>query len=262
MLLHRKLLESACWKGTTTQDKILLITCLLMANYQDNKWFNGQKETTISRGTFITSLKGLAQKSKLSFQSIRTSLSHLEKVGFLTSTSTNKYRYITIMNYNSYQNKDAFNNKQSNKQLTSSQQAPNKHLTTTNKRQQRNKRKNIKYIYTVFERWNSKKIIIHKDIEKLKLTISKYLNTYCEKEIIEAIDNYKDVLDDPNCWFTHTWTLGEFLTRGLEKFLTINKPLERYKKRFFNKSSKLKGDELFQRNLEISNEILKEGESK
>lgn len=81
---------------------------------------------TIPRGSFVTSLDSLGKELGLSVQEIRTALKHLISTGELTSKSTNKYRIITVVNYEMYQQV----NKQPNSPLTSNQQATNNQLTT------------------------------------------------------------------------------------------------------------------------------------
>lgn len=81
---------------------------------------------TIPRGSFVTSLDSLAKELGLSVQEIRTALKHLISTGELTSKSTNKYRIITVVNYEMYQQV----NKQPNSPLTGNQQATNNQLTT------------------------------------------------------------------------------------------------------------------------------------
>ena len=84
----------------------------------------------VRRGELVTSLQTLVKKSGLSQQNVRTALKHLEKAQFLTSTPTNHFRLIKITNYSKHQDSSEREDCQSNKHLTSTQQAPNKHLTT------------------------------------------------------------------------------------------------------------------------------------
>ena len=37
--LHRKLLDSSIWQVTTVEQKVILITLLLMANHSEKKWY-------------------------------------------------------------------------------------------------------------------------------------------------------------------------------------------------------------------------------
>jgi len=88
-----------------------------------------------------------------------------------------------------------------------------------------------KNIYSVFDFWNRQEIVKHRVFEKFKSCISASLKHFTAGEIIQAIVNYKTVLDGPEYYFSHRWTLQEFLVRkgGLEKFLDQAKPFENFK---------------------------------
>ncbi len=107
--LFPKMLNWEWYKDVNT--KILFIHCLLKANWVERK-FEG---ITIPRGSFITSLDSLSKELNLSTQEVKTALKHLISTNEITSISTNKYRLITITNYESYQS--------INNQLTSNQQS-------------------------------------------------------------------------------------------------------------------------------------------
>ena len=138
--LHRKLLDKAIWTESTPEQKVILITLLLMANHAEKEWeWQGQKYVA-KPGQFVTSLSKIAEVcgEGISFQNVRTALKRFEKYGFLTNESTNKNRLITINNWAFYQDNPNQPNKQPNKQLTSNQQATNKQLTTNNNDKQIN----------------------------------------------------------------------------------------------------------------------------
>lgn len=106
------------WEWYTDQNtKSLFLHCLLKANWKESK-FMGE---TIPRGSFVTSLDSLGKELGLTVQEIRTALKHLISTNELTSKSTNKYRIITVVNYELYQQV----NNQNNSQLTINQQATN-----------------------------------------------------------------------------------------------------------------------------------------
>ena len=130
ILMHRGLFDWEWWSDEKTLK--LWITILMLANYEDKEWHG----MVIKRGQFVTSLDKLSQQSKLSVQSVRTSLKHLISTGEITSKSTNKYRIITVRKYEEYQDWKGFNNKQKEEELTNNQQTANKqltnNLTTTN----------------------------------------------------------------------------------------------------------------------------------
>ena len=140
IVLHRKLLDKPIWFESTAEQKVILITLLLMANHTEKEWeWQGQKYVA-KPGQFVTSLSKIAEVcgEGISFQNVRTALKRFEKYGFLTNESTNKNRLITINNWAFYQDNPNQPNKQPNKQLTSNQQATNKQLTTNNNDKQIN----------------------------------------------------------------------------------------------------------------------------
>ena len=106
-----------------------------MANHKPKKWEFGGELYEVQAGQFITSLKSIVENCKckdITSQKVRTALERFEKLGFLTSKSTNRNRLITIVNWQFYQDKAFSDNKQNNKLITSQQQADNKPITTNN----------------------------------------------------------------------------------------------------------------------------------
>lgn len=90
--------------------------------------------------------------------------------------------------------------------------------------------KNDKTIYSLFEFWNSLKLIKHKKIDKFAPSLKTALKDYPGTQVRKAMVNYATVVKDKKYFFSYRWTLKEFLTRvnGLEKFLDINMPLENF----------------------------------
>lgn len=119
--LHRKILTWE-WYGDVNV-RALFLHLLLTVNYEDKKWHG----KNIKRGSIITSLSHLAKQAGLSVRQVRVALDKLKMTGEVTNHSTNKYRIITISNYNGYQTRD----KQHDKQVTSKRQTNDKQMTTT-----------------------------------------------------------------------------------------------------------------------------------
>lgn len=168
--LHRQFLEWEWFDDSNTFK--LFIFCLLKANYTDKKY----RGEIIKRGTFVTSLEVLSNETKISVQSVRTSLKRLESTGELTSRRTSKGTVIQVVKYDDYQ----ATNTPTNKQLTSNQQASNKQLTTTKKDKKDKKDKNI---YRAFDHFS-----ISQD-EFIKLN-----HTYSKQQIdsiLDDIENFK-----------------------------------------------------------------------
>lgn len=101
--LYRKILKDALWKDCTSNQKVVMITLLLMADHKENEWiFKGERYKT-SPGEFVTSLKSIVENSGVSIKVVRNSLEKLESLGFLISKSSNKNRIIKIKNWEKYQ---------------------------------------------------------------------------------------------------------------------------------------------------------------
>lgn len=158
--LHRELMRKPIWTCSTPEQKVILVTLLSMANFEEKEWEWKGKKYQCKPGEFITSLKSIAELSGngVSIQNVRTALARFEKYEFLTSESTNRNRKITIVNWGKYQGLDFKPNNQTNRQLTSNQQATNKQLTTSKKDKKDKKDKNIlsgDEITSVLSSWNA-----------------------------------------------------------------------------------------------------------
>lgn len=103
--LHRELKDKAIWKTSTPEQQVILVTLLMMVNYEASEWeWRGQKYD-LQPGQVLTSLPKLAEESGkyITVQNVRTALKRFEKYGFLTDVSTNKNRLITLTNWDVYQ---------------------------------------------------------------------------------------------------------------------------------------------------------------
>lgn len=134
-IIWRRLFDHPLWTQTTPEQKAILITLIGMANHSEKKWFWKGEEFTCKRGQIVTSLEEIANKSGpgITKQHVRTALQKLQKYNFLTNESTKSGRLITVENYSVWQIDKSEANKDANKDLTKTQQRPNKDLTPTNK---------------------------------------------------------------------------------------------------------------------------------
>ncbi|MBP1907799.1 hypothetical protein J2Z32_004488, partial [Paenibacillus turicensis] len=193
--LHRKLMISDTFSRLTAVQKLIAIYIILNANHADGVWYDKYKniEVEIKRGQLVTSRKKIASEwfqndKDVSEMKIRTCLDKLERIGFLTKSSTNDYTLITVLNYEVYQGSDTDYNQEDNQVLTKSQPSDNQAITT-NKND-----KNVKN-----DKNDKKKDIIPKInfAEFVKLTQNEYdklIETHGEdrtKRMIEILDNYK-----------------------------------------------------------------------
>lgn len=176
-----------------------------MVNHDGEEWEWKGKKYICKPGQKVTSLEKIRLQcgKGISTQNIRTALKRFEKLGFLTSESTNESRLITVLNWELYQG----DNKQLTSKLTGSQQAPNKRLTTN---------KNIKN-----DKNDKEDNILSENFSKDVKTIVDYLNQKAgasyrsssskTRDLIKArfnegftVDDFKKVIDNKvNDWLNN-----------------------------------------------------------
>lgn len=122
--LYRKLQSSQMYKALNSKQRDVMIQCLLLANHSGKEWEWQGEIVKCCPGQFVTSLESLKKKcaSDVKIQSVRTALLKLEKWHFLTNESTKRGRFITIVNWGSYQG--------GKEDQQTEQQTANKQLTT------------------------------------------------------------------------------------------------------------------------------------
>lgn len=207
--LHRCLTEKAIWLESTPEQKVILVTLLMMANHTEKEWeWKGEKYKA-KPGQFVTSLNSIVRNCGrgISVQNVRTALKRFEKYGFLTSESTNRNRLITITNWASYQSEES----ESTNQPTSNQQATNKQLTTN--KNDKNDKNEKKYI-EVLDYWNKHQIVTHSQTPRMLKEIAKGLKKHSIEDIKKAIDRYATIYKDSNYYYAHKWTLDKFLNQS------------------------------------------------
>ena len=122
ILLHREIKNH--WVWSDPEKFKFWCTLLFLANYQDNKVVFGNQIIEIKRGSFITSIQNLSKITLKSNDTIRRWINLMQKDGMIELKATNKYTYITICNYDSYQDLHQ------TKAKTNAKQTPNKPYTT------------------------------------------------------------------------------------------------------------------------------------
>ncbi len=89
----------------------------------------------------------------------------------------------------------------------------------------------------IFDYWNSKKIVVHKNMtQELIKVLDETLKLYSKEEVGHAIKHYAEMYHDKNYFFKYKWTLIEFLTRsnGLPEFLENGNKWVNYLNRYNN----------------------------
>lgn len=133
--LNRKILNWQWYPDPCTRD--LFIHCILRANWKAGDW----KGFHYERGQFITSITSLATELGYSAKNIRTALNHLKSTGELADWHNNKFRVITVLNYDRYQVGGKQDGKQpaSNRQATGKQPATDKEYKEGKEEKKKNK---------------------------------------------------------------------------------------------------------------------------
>lgn len=125
--LHRQMLYSG-W----LREPLLLtfwIYCLLRANHVQGKVMINGMQLELQPGQFVTGRDAVYRDTGLSEQQYRTCQKRLKSMGSITTKTTNRYTMITVINWNTYQQKQVEANEPTqepvNARPTSSQRATN-----------------------------------------------------------------------------------------------------------------------------------------
>ena len=83
------------------------------------------------------------------------------------------------------------------------------------------------YIREIYEHWNSKGIIKHRKMTaQMRSRINARLKEYSLEELKKSIDNYATVLNDDKYYWTHRWSLQDFMKpNNVARFVDEAEPL-------------------------------------
>lgn len=106
--LYNSVADNPVWTQLSPAVFKVFAGCLMKANYRDSKWYDGSREVTIRRGSFVTSRDKMAEFCHVTPQQARDALRHMTKLGIITSTGTSKFTIVSFCNYDQYNaNSDA-----------------------------------------------------------------------------------------------------------------------------------------------------------
>ena len=126
--LHRKILENPILNRSRVYSNFeAWIWLLIKANHKDNKFMLGSDLIKVKKGSMITSQKKLSAQFRWGNTKLINFLKVLQKDEMLLLKTTSKATWITICNYESYQDSQTANKVQTNRK-----QIANKLLTRTN----------------------------------------------------------------------------------------------------------------------------------
>jgi hypothetical protein len=95
----------------------------------------------------------------------------------------------------------------------------------------RKEKKREDSVKEVFGFWNGKNIIVHRELAKYEGCINSILENYSLEEVKNAIQNYSEILANPDYWPDYKWSIDEFFSRkkGFDKYLSVNNPWSNFK---------------------------------
>lgn len=181
--------------------------------------------------TFLSNATGVHK------QQIKMELAKLIELNVIKVTSESSYTTSRKLSFN--KNYDEWNQSQSVKKVPVSESTYTtvSEITTTtvseSTYQERNIKENSKEnIYTIFDHWNSKKIMVHRELnQKRKSAINARLVKYSIDQLVAAINNYDQILKGEEYFWSYKWSLEDFMNpKNLDRFLDENEPFKNFAK--------------------------------
>ena len=232
--IHRKLPESKVWNYTEGQFKVFM-AILLHCNWRE-EWgrFNG-KEVKIKPGQLPTSREHLSRVSGMGGNTVRRTLEKLERDDIIETKRTSRGTLITVLNWGKYQGTEdtptsqgynrgynqGYNQGYTHKEVQEEEEVKEEnHIYRDESKKEENE--GLKEIY---DYWNKKGAgIKHRKFSPHKSSINARLEDgFTKEEIKQAIDNLALALNSDDYYWSHKWTLKEFLSRQegakVEQFL-------------------------------------------
>ena len=190
--LHRKILENPILNRSRVYSNFeAWIWLLLKANHKDNKFMLGTELVKVKKGSMITSQKKLCRQFRWGSTKLRNFLKVLQKDKMLLLETNTQSTHITICNYDSYQDSQTANKKQT----THAQRTNNARTTTNNNDNKVNNVNNNKRVTT-----EDIKNIIHDD-KLLKLygyrMLEEFIDYWVESDGKKAKHQMRKTFDIP-----------------------------------------------------------------
>lgn len=193
----------------------------------------------LPKGQFYMSVRIVAKDIEVTEMVARRLIKQFTKLDIIRLVATSKspkqgsiYEYLVQVENNTVDNTVKTQLEHSKSEEISDFEEDKRHsnntVTNTVENTSKNKIKIKENIYNnIFSSWIKKDIKNHRSLSRnIKSAIDKTLKEYNEGQIIEAINNYGDMLKSDYPYCTYKWGLDEFLlrtdkdrTRQLPKFL-------------------------------------------
>ena len=256
--LHRQLKYH--WVYSDSEILHIWLHILLSATHDYYETTINGKIVELYPGQLVFGREKWSKALKIKGSKIYRAIKLFQETKMISIYSTNKYSIITVSNWSSYQRffensdselKNEHQNEQQNEQQNEHEKVLELQRIKGNCEQQNeqqneqhtNTNKTVKkkeYIYIdIFEHWVSQNIVAHRKLtSKMKTKINSTLKEYDLESIKAAIDTYAEIVLDDKYWFTHKWTLEEFLSRGISKFENREVAVQNYLKEEYKNNKK------------------------
>ena len=221
--IHRKILENPIF--SSEKGFRIWVWCLLKAGHQERDIYLGNEKIHLKAGEFIFGRGSASEQLGIKESTIRNWINTLKKDRYIDIKPTNKYSLIKVINWKQYQDNEQVDGQQSKNKVKTNQKQMD-----TNKKDKNVKNDKNTYIQ-ILEYWNKGKVITHSKVSNsCKNEITKWLKEYSLYDLKKAIKSYAETLYDDDCYFSHKWTLEEFIKRGNGARVFLYKSPEDYKK--------------------------------
>lgn len=223
--LHRKMLDNPI--SNKPKYAWVWITLLLKANHKENKIMWNGNILIIKEGQVLTGRKELSKQTGISESTLEDILKYLEKQQQIQQQKTTKFRIITIVKWEDYQNSDT---KTNNKATTKQQQSDtNNNDNNVNKKKEDTPKLSKQIVDTLLKEMN----LIRPDGDYLldnlypAKTIAKRLTEWLnnannekkEYSDIEILDNFKGMLHKMDNFHRKNTTNIKYIVNNFNKII-------------------------------------------
>lgn len=169
--VYRNILDWEWWSDINTYR--LFTFMVLSANWKDGKF----KGLDIPKGSFVSSIGKLAEKTNLTVNEVRTALKHLISTNEITSKPHGKFTVFTVNNYCLYQ--------EDNEQITSKSREDNEELTSRSQP--------INDLLTTIEEEKERKEGKQENREEGKQNITVSDETVCQTDVRPVVEAWNEL---------------------------------------------------------------------
>jgi len=166
----------------------VFVHLLLNANWEDSRY----RGYEVPRGSLVCGRKQLAKDLRISEQSVRTALQHLESTNEITIKPTNKFSIVSIVNWEKFQSGEFLSTNKLTNESTINQPTTNQQLTTY--KENKNIRKKEENIYSENPSVNGETLLRIKDAynQQSNLRPCKSLTKGRMDKLLDRLNDYSE----------------------------------------------------------------------